>query len=429
MTDKKLTVLADSEPGIGAVSRAIADFGAGHFRVLERCGKAAANAENLLVLSAASRLQGVADCVSVANKAHRLAALLVYNDVDADWLPYVFHQSGLRTLRNMIVHSDPALPARVLNAWAIGGESDFIADAAVIGNDLVVRSCAFHEFRMAFDTFPALRALTTEQRSKFVLEEDGFLLYWPEFDVHLDLDDIRFAANPKARQAARTAQLSENQAIGSWLRLMRENAGLKQSDIEGMSDRHVRRIESGERVTSEALDAFAQALRLSSDDLLERLATGLRSTDPSIKPAFKSERDHLNKSPGRLDRSGIVKYPESRKRLRAPGGEVREELQLAADCNESPKDSNQSLDLPTGGHVQGGFEYDYQKDELYFVVREVDAKKGGGALSLVGHGPGLDTALRSNPFTPLPGTRVLLAKQQGIVPGDVTRLLVEPVSE
>ena len=87
------------------------------------------------MLSDASTLHRVADCVSAANKVHRLVALLVNNDVGSSWFPHFLHTAGIRILRNMVVFSDDELPVRVLNAWALGGEHDFIADATVADHE------------------------------------------------------------------------------------------------------------------------------------------------------------------------------------------------------------------------------------------------------------------------------------------------------
>src|ERR1043166_2784885 len=280
MTDTRLTVLVDSSDG-GATAQTDFLRGAGAIgiRVLNHCDQAAALAENLVVFSAASRLEHVAGCVSAANKAHRLAAVLVYRDIDPNWLPYVFDRSGLRTLRNMIVHADPDLPERVLRAWAMSAEHDFISAAAVISDRLIVRSCAFEEYSIGFDAFPALASIPKATRSSFVIEDDGLLLYWPDAQVHLDLDDIRFANDPDRQREARAASLGEYRAVGAALKRLREVAGLRQADIKGLSERQVRRVESGDRLTIDTLDAFAAAMRLEPDHLLDRVGEMLDDLD------------------------------------------------------------------------------------------------------------------------------------------------------
>ncbi len=417
--DTRLTVLVDSEPGIQAVAKALphAD-GLSHIRVLHECSGAAANAENLLVFSAASTLDRVSECVSLANKAHRLAAVLVYIDVAADWLPYVFHQSGLRTLRNMIVHSDRDLPTRILNAWAIGGEHDFIADAAVIKDRLVVRSCAFKEYTMSFEAFPALRAIPQSERSNFVLQDDGLLLHWPECDVHLDIDDIRFANDPRRQQLARLLRIDSQRAIGAALRRLRDEAGLKQSNIRGISERQVRRVEAGDPLTLDTLDAYASAMHIHPDQLLEKL--GEIAGQPSNEQELvNSERTSTTPQFKNLtyDRSAW------------PSAKLAEGLKLAAESAQVSSVRNWNLDVPGGGSVSGVLEHDFRNDELAFVINEAqDIGADVKPVSIVVWSSDLEP-LVSKPFVAKVGVRVSLGVGRGILPGEVSKIELRAVDE
>jgi len=429
VADTKLTVLVDSGPGALAVSKTLADANQQpHIRVVDECGRAAANAENLLVFAAASKLDHVAECVSIANKAHRLAALLVYNDVAANWLPYVFHRSGLRTLRNMIVHTDPELPARILNAWAIGGEHDFIVDAAVIKDRLVVRSCAFEEYSVSFEAFPTLRLIPDSARANFVLEENGLLLHWRDFQVHLDLDDIRFASDPKRQQAAKLERIGDQRAIGAALKHLREGAGLKQSDIRGISERQVRRVESGDRLTLDTLDAFAMAMNVESESLLERLSEAVAEGTAhreSVHPprsandtAVIGENDPL--------RNTIWSHEQNVRRFARTG----EGLKLAADSSEEPTARHWTLDAPNGGSIRGLLEHDFRKDELVFLINEArDLETESKQLSMIAWSSQVAEPLISQPFVPQVGARVSLAIGRGIVPRDVSKIELRAVSE
>jgi hypothetical protein len=431
VADARLTVLVDSSAGALAVARALPNSEqVTHIRVLDRCGRAAASAENLLVFSAASKLDRVAKCVSIANKAHRLAALLVYNDVAANWLPYVFHRSGLRALRNMLVHSDPELPTRILSAWAMGAERDFIADAAVINSHLVVRSCAFEDYSVSFDAFPALRAIPESAQSNFVLEDEGLLLYWPDFHVHLDLEDIRFANDPKRQQAARTASLGDQRAIGAALKRLREEAGVRKTDIKGISERQVRRVEAGDRLTVDTLDAFAIAMGVDSDYLLERLGEVVADSESTDlqPPAFAALPPESKQTRVAQGDAQILAYPPSSPVRSTPFRNVSENLQLAAHSSEDHADPHWDLSSAENGSIHGLLEHDYRADALVFVVEDVHNVRPNSLLSIVLTSSRVSEPLVSVPFVPSVGARVPVASGRGIVPRDVSNLELRVVN-
>jgi transcriptional regulator with XRE-family HTH domain len=428
MTDTKLTVLVDSATGSEAVAKTLpSDLRSYHIRVVDRCGSAASKADRLLVFSTASRLDQVAECVSIANKAHRLTALLVHRDVAESWLPYVFHKAGLRALRNMIVHSDTELPSRILNAWAIGAEKDFVADATVINNRLVVRSCSFEEYTIDFGAFPALAAIPEEERSQFELEEDGLLLYWPSSNVHLDLSDIRFANDAKAQQAARIATLGENRAIGSALRKLRESFGLKQADIKGVSERQVRRVESGEPVTVDTVDAYAGAMRIDSDHLLEQVSELLMEAIKSDE-GFGDRKAHATVIPnakGQDSKRAVAYMRHGGPRTRA----VREGLQLAADTASSEDPDVWNLVLADVGELHGTIAHDVRVDELRFNIVRFDKALESHRLCIVVRATGVEAPISSPAFKVGDQTSIFLVRDAGIVPSDIKMLELRIANE
>jgi transcriptional regulator with XRE-family HTH domain len=425
VAESKLTVLVDSTPGAQAVEHALADVDLKpNIRVLEKCSVDVANAERLLVFSAASKLNRVAECVSTANKAHRLKVLFVHNDVGESWLPFFMDRFGMRALRNMLVHSDLELPTRVLSAWAIGGEDDFIATATVVNNELVVRSCALDEYSISFKAFPALQRIPDTARDSFVLEADGLLLSWPEFDVHLDLDDIRFANDPKRQQAARVASIGDARAIGAALRRFREEAGLTQSEISGVSERQVRRIEAGDRLTVDVLDAFSVALRVEPDVLLERLGEAVASSENAASDTVVPlETARAKKAlSAHATGPGAFAYARNSSRKVAPRS-IGEDLKLAAHSTEDRNLSRWSLALSEGGYVGGTLEHDFRHDELTFVIDEVKGPKTKSThIALAAWSNRLVEPIVSQAFVPSVGARISVAKGHAILPRDISKL-------
>lgn len=425
--DPKLTVLVDSDPGARAVAEALPTAAhAARIRVLYGCSRTAAIANNLLVFSTASKLRSVAECVSVANKAHRLAALLVHTDVNANWLPYVLHHSGVRALRNTIMHSDADLPSRVLRAWAIEGENDFIADAAVIGSRLVVRDCAFKEYSIGFDTFPALRRIPEEARGTFVIEDDGLLLFWPNADVHLGLEDIRFDTDDKARRGARASRIRSRTSLGAAIKRLREEAGLRQAQIDGVSERHVRRVESGAPLSVETLEAYARSLSRDPDELLDSISELAEELDShnAIESAGRGRYDSLT------DELSLTETKAAYRALTPPNTgiwSVREPLRLAAQSSGALPHERVTVPFGKQGSVVGSLDHDLTTDELFFVVEEIhNLEPQATATSMVVHAPSQGEPIVSVSFALRVGTRIRIAERLGIVPGDVLKLELQP---
>ncbi|MGA3212342.1 MAG: DUF2442 domain-containing protein [Terriglobales bacterium] len=232
----------------------------------------AENARNVFVMVLATELPGVAEFVSQANRRHQLRALFVRDDSNAYWIPQLFERAGLRTLRNTLVHSGLSVPGRVLRAWAHGAQEDLIADATIAGNRLFVTSCALRQYEVPIAKVPPLKSLPKAVLANFRIDEDGSYLHWPEPDIHLDLDAIRIAIDPAAKRKALVSNARWQQQYGKAITKLRLEKGVKQSDVPGLSERQVRRIEHGEGTTYESLSRLATAHGMALDEYLNRLA-------------------------------------------------------------------------------------------------------------------------------------------------------------
>ena len=112
---------------------------------------------------------------------------------------------------------------------------------------------------MAFADVPALARLPVDERAGFEIADDVSYLHWPASDVHLDLDALRVAVDPKARDAPRVDRLRRDERFGKAVARVRERAGLRQEDIPGVSARQVRRIEAGAFPRAATLEKLAEA--------------------------------------------------------------------------------------------------------------------------------------------------------------------------
>jgi len=266
-TAPELTLLAHDPRSEAVVS------GIGRFHVLRRpSGRVAGRARNVFVIVPATGLPDVSEFASAANRRNRLRALLVRDDVKPSSIPQMFERAGLRTMRNTIVYSDPSIPRRVLAAWAHNAQDQLIARAGVSEDRLFVLSCALQPYEVAFDRMAALKRIPVTERATFTVDEDGSCIHWPGPDIHIDLDAIRVAIDPEARAKAVTAKALHDSRYGAAIAKLRLAKGLEQSDVEGLSERQVRRIEKGEGTTYEALRRLAIAHRMNLEKYLRELA-------------------------------------------------------------------------------------------------------------------------------------------------------------
>ncbi len=148
-----------------------------------------------------------------------------------------------------------------------------IAEAWWDGDALVVISPRFERLAVPIARIPALRGKRKADLEQFEVDSDGSFVYWPILDVHLGWDQLLQAVDPERALKAGQKDRDFNRRYGAAIRRMRENSGLRQSDISGLSSKQVGRIESGEcRATHRAITSLAKAHGLSVVDYLNRVA-------------------------------------------------------------------------------------------------------------------------------------------------------------
>ena len=251
------------------------------FRVFRRPNpRVARSARNIFVIVPATDLPDVSEFVSTANRRHQLRALLVRDDVKPSSIPQMFERAGLRMMRNTVVHSDPGVPRRVLAAWAQNAQDQLIAKASVSEDRLFVVSCALQPYEIPFDRMPALKRIHSAERANFTVDEDGSYIHWPGPDIHIDLDAIRATIDPEAAARAAVAKAVHDKGYGAAIAKLRRARVLKQSDIEGLSERQVRRIEKGEGTTYDALCRLAESHRMSVEKYLQAVAANVAGRTP-----------------------------------------------------------------------------------------------------------------------------------------------------
>jgi hypothetical protein len=169
-----------------------------------------------------------------------------------------------------------AIIRRVIRGLAATQGEDRIVDAWVEGAALVVLSPSFERLYVPVKDLEQFLGSKAERASAFEIDEDGSYLYWPHADVHLGWEQLRGIVDPTTLLATRQKSNAFNQRYGAAIRALREDRGLTQSDIAGVADRHLRRIEHGKlAATSSVLRALAESHEMSLAVYLAELAERL----------------------------------------------------------------------------------------------------------------------------------------------------------
>jgi hypothetical protein len=224
-------------------------------------------------------LPTVSSFVKQANDKNHLRSLLV-RDVDgSNLLPQFLYRANLRTLRNLIVHSDITILPRMLNAYSIEAEQELIADARIVNNQLIVLNCAGDAYDVAIEDLKPLGIQTETDLRNFEIEEDGSYLYWPTLDIHLDIQSIREITDEIFREKSKIERLQSDKTFGQAITTFRKQNNLKQTDIQGLSARHIRRIENGANTKISSLKHFAKAHNLTLNTYLNELANMMQTIE------------------------------------------------------------------------------------------------------------------------------------------------------
>jgi hypothetical protein len=242
---------------------------------------------HLFVLCTALHLPEVASLVANMNREHKLQALFVKTDTDPKLLPQMLERANLRTLRNVLVHSDSRLPRRVLSAWMHNAQAELIANADVADDRLVVISCEPKTYELGFHQMPALKRIPTRERRSFEIDDDGSFISWPASDIDLDLDAIRSVVDPKWRRKSERMRRAHGREYGTAISRLRQERGLKQTEVQGLSERQLRRIERSGEVSVQSLKLLASAHGMKLNRYLNAVAQKVSlpdSRDTSSEP-------------------------------------------------------------------------------------------------------------------------------------------------
>lgn len=151
-----------------------------------------------------------------------------------------------------------------------------VVDAYLLDDALAVLTGDFEIRSFPVERVPELAALGLEERQAFEIDPDGAYLHWPAPDIHLGVSQLLQCADP-AYLVDIEIERNSNDFLGTALRSLREERGLRQVDVPGLGERQVRRIEEGlSRLRPASAGHFAAAFGMTVSDLLAEI--GRRST-------------------------------------------------------------------------------------------------------------------------------------------------------
>ena len=152
-----------------------------------------------------------------------------------------------------------------------------IVDAWIENCDLVLLAPSFKRLVVPLDKFQKYVGNAADEVRAFEIDEDGSFLYWPHADAHLGWEQFVRLVDPTASLAAKQRKHEFNQEYGAAIRALRKDAALKQADIEGVTQRNLRRVEHGQiPATKATLEALADAHGRPLEDYLKKLANRLK---------------------------------------------------------------------------------------------------------------------------------------------------------
>lgn len=184
---------------------------------------------------------------------------------------------------------------RIIGAHAMGAERQLIASASVEDGMLSVWSCEPRLYQCAVSDIPPLARLSGSRVRAVQVSRSGSRLHWDDGDVDLDLDAIRQHADPEIRKAAEAKYRSDVIQYGKAIRKLREESGLRQNQIPGLSDREVRRLEQGEVLPhSGTLQKLAKAHGHTVEAYMHALAALSRRRPSGRKRAYAARKKSEN---------------------------------------------------------------------------------------------------------------------------------------
>ena len=229
---------------------------------------------SVFVFTKLTDIPRISDFIKLINKQNKLSGLLIRADVPADNLPQIYTDASLRALKHSLVYTDDLseIPRRVVNAWKNDIQDKLIAKAIAHNDMLYVVDCEFNTYSISFDDIPSLRKIPKNERKVLKVSDDGGYVNWPSTDTDIDLDIIKMFTNKNYREEQERLRLESNSRFGDAVKTLRLQTGLRQTDFKDISDRQIRRIESGDRPSYSTIVKLANQHGITVKEYLNKIS-------------------------------------------------------------------------------------------------------------------------------------------------------------
>ena len=221
----------------------------------------------------------VAEAAKKTRGAGRVRHLLFSEGMPVEAVASRLPQLDIRDAHRIHVarEGDPESISKILyrlaRAMTQSKKSTTILDAWVEGEEMVLLSPRFERLPVPLKKLEKYLGKRKAKIRQFEIDEDGRFLFWAHADVHLGWEQIMCIVDPTAAVAAKKKTEDFNRRYGAAIRSLREDAGLRQAAINGLTERHLRRIEQGKQAaTSSALKSLAKAHGMKTEDYMKELA-------------------------------------------------------------------------------------------------------------------------------------------------------------
>jgi hypothetical protein len=159
-----------------------------------------------------------------------------------------------------------------------GSDSERILHAWWQGNSLEILTTRFQRLTVPHASIPPLAEVGEEECRNLDVAYDGSYIAWPAVDVHIGFEQFEEWVSPEKANRRRQQNTAYNARYGAAIRSIRKAHHLAQSQIPGLSARHVGRIENGVvRATRKALGILARAHSLSEADYVAAIAAAMEA--------------------------------------------------------------------------------------------------------------------------------------------------------
>lgn len=167
---------------------------------------------------------------------------------------------------------------------------DGIVDAYVLSSDLCLVLGDLSIRCLPLDRLTPLARLKDAEIESFEIHSSGSFLWWRDYDLRLGASQLLQAVDPThlADVAIKRYAVEKTSLALRWLR---EQRNMTQSDISGLSDRHVRRLENEEvRLTTDVAEKYAGSFGISLAEFLEELGSHLSLLAEAPKQIKREQR-------------------------------------------------------------------------------------------------------------------------------------------